>query len=581
MRHVETGTSARAHLVMAAKLLSVPPDVKGVIVEAGSWKGGTTANLSIIADLVGRDLIVYDSFEGLPAPADGDRWASQFGEGAFRGELDEVRANVAAHGVIERCEFRKGWFSETMPGHREPIVAAFVDVDRQSSMHECLLGLWPHLVDRGYLFIDEYIRLDYCAVFFSERYWRTYFDRPPPGLLGAGTGVAVGQVFPGPARAPAPSWTRRAWASPARTTTARGTTSRPATSPRSRRARRRRRPGGLVHHHLAGRRAGRGSVRRARRLRRRDADGASRRRSRRPRTDDASWPRRSSATPRARTDQPPANQGGAPWTPSTSMAFESPTSASGKGRRSSSSTATSVTVPRRGSRSSTRSADELTLVAWDAPGAGGSSDPPEDIGMAGYADCLAGFIRELGLDSPHVVGLSFGGALAIELQRRHRVAASLTLVSAYAGWRGSLGAAAAEQRLDQALALSELAPAGPRRHPPADDVLGADAPAVVSVFGRSLLAVRPVGFRAMARASAEDLRDALPSIDVPTLLVYGGDDVRAPMPVAEAMHEAIAGSTLVVLPGAGHVCNLEQPDQFNALVRSFLAETRARRRRGR
>ena len=65
-------------------------------------------------------------------------------------------------------------------------------------------------------------------------------------------------------------------------------------------------------------------------------------------------------------------------------------------------------------------ADELTLVAWDAPGAGGSSDPPEDIGIAGYADCLAGFIRELELDSPHVVGLSFGGALAIELQRRHR-----------------------------------------------------------------------------------------------------------------------------------------------------------------
>jgi O-methyltransferase len=204
VRHVQTGTSPRAHLVMAAKLLSVPPDVEGVIVEAGSWKGGTTANLSIIADLVGRDLIVYDSFEGLPAAADGDKWASTFGEGAFRGELDEVKANVAANGEIERCEFREGWFSETMPGHREPIVAAFVDVDRQSSMHECLLGLWPHLVDRGYLFVDEFTRLDYCAVFFSERYWRTYFDRPPPGLLGAGTGVAVGQLFPGPARSPGP-----------------------------------------------------------------------------------------------------------------------------------------------------------------------------------------------------------------------------------------------------------------------------------------------------------------------------------------------------------------------------------------
>jgi pimeloyl-ACP methyl ester carboxylesterase len=211
-------------------------------------------------------------------------------------------------------------------------------------------------------------------------------------------------------------------------------------------------------------------------------------------------------------------------------------------------------------------------VAWDAPGAGGSSDPPEEIGIAGYADCLAGFIRALELDSPHVVGLSFGGALAIELQRRHRTAATLTLVSAYAGWRGSLGEDAAEQRLAQALALSELAP---------QDLVDTLLPtmfseptprAVVRAFGRSLLGVRPVGFRAMARASAEDLRDALPSIDVPTLLIYGGDDVRAPQPVAEAMHEAIAGSELVVLPGAGHVCNLEQPDRFNSLVRSFLAE---------
>ena len=216
--------------------------------------------------------------------------------------------------------------------------------------------------------------------------------------------------------------------------------------------------------------------------------------------------------------------------------------------------------------------DELTLVAWDAPGAGGSSDPPEDIGISGYADCLAGFIRELGLDSPHVVGLSFGGALAIELQRRHRTAATLTLVSAYAGWRGSLGAEAAEQRLDQALALSQLAP-----QDLVDTLLSTmfsepTPPAVVSAFGRSLLGVRPAGFRAMARASAEDLRDALPAIDVPTLLVYGGADIRAPMPVAEALHEAIAGSTLVVLPGAGHVCNLEQPDQFNDVLRSFLAE---------
>jgi pimeloyl-ACP methyl ester carboxylesterase len=63
--------------------------------------------------------------------------------------------------------------------------------------------------------------------------------------------------------------------------------------------------------------------------------------------------------------------------------------------------------------------DEFMVVAWDAPGAGRSSDPPEWFGMAGYADCLAGFVERLGLEKPHVAGLSFGGALALELYRRH------------------------------------------------------------------------------------------------------------------------------------------------------------------
>src|ERR687897_3586244 len=43
--------------------------------------------------------------------------------------------------------------------------------------------------------------------------------------------------------------------------------------------------------------------------------------------------------------------------------------------------------------------DEFTVVAWDAPGAGRSTDPPEPFGLAGYADCLAGFLERLGIDS--------------------------------------------------------------------------------------------------------------------------------------------------------------------------------------
>jgi pimeloyl-ACP methyl ester carboxylesterase len=217
---------------------------------------------------------------------------------------------------------------------------------------------------------------------------------------------------------------------------------------------------------------------------------------------------------------------------------------------------------------------EFTVVAWDAPGAGGSSDPPESFGMAGYADCLAGFVDRLGLEKPHVAGLSFGGALALEFGHRHpAVARTLTLVSAYAGWGGSLPADVAEQRLQQALKLSDLPP---------DEFAGTLLPTMfcettepedIDEFGASMLAFHPAGFRAMARASAEDLRDALPHISASTLLVYGDQDVRAPLTIAEDLRAAISGSMLVVLPGTGHVCNIEAPEAFNGAVRSFLHTT--------
>jgi pimeloyl-ACP methyl ester carboxylesterase len=220
--------------------------------------------------------------------------------------------------------------------------------------------------------------------------------------------------------------------------------------------------------------------------------------------------------------------------------------------------------------------DEFTVVAWDAPGAGGSADPPASFGLAGYADCLAGFVQRLGLRQPHVAGLSFGGILALELYRRHApIPATLTLASAYAGWAGSLPADVARHRLQQALRLAELSP---------EEFVGALLPTMfsqatppqdVDAFGASMLGFHPAGFRAMASASAENLREMLPHIEVPTLLVYGEHDVRAPLAVADDLHAAIPGSTLVVLPDAGHVCNIEAPEAFNRTVRSFL---RGRRR---
>jgi pimeloyl-ACP methyl ester carboxylesterase len=90
-------------------------------------------------------------------------------------------------------------------------------------------------------------------------------------------------------------------------------------------------------------------------------------------------------------------------------------------------------------------------------------------------------------------------------------------------------------------------------------------------FGANLAEFQPSGFRIMATALAEaNLSHVLPDISAPTLLLYGDQDVRAPLDVAEVLHAAIPGSRLVVMPGVGHVSSVEAPDLFNAEVRTFL-----------
>lgn len=200
---IRSGTSWRAHLVMAMKLLETPPSVKGDVVECGCWKGGATVNLSIACAIVGRKLKVYDSFEGLPPPTEGDHIAQYahrngFMPGVYMGALEEVTENVRRLGALEVCSFHKGWFEDTLPHHEGDIAMAFWDVDYYSSLHDCLLNLWPYLVDGGYLYLDEYRNVEYCSVFYSEKYWDKYFSCLPPGLIGIGTGVQVGMYYTDP-----------------------------------------------------------------------------------------------------------------------------------------------------------------------------------------------------------------------------------------------------------------------------------------------------------------------------------------------------------------------------------------------
>ena len=214
----------------------------------------------------------------------------------------------------------------------------------------------------------------------------------------------------------------------------------------------------------------------------------------------------------------------------------------------------------------------FTVVAWDAPGCGGSSDPPEHFRLPEYADCLEQFVSALGLEQPHVLGHSWGSALALELYRlRPTIVRSLVLVGAYAGWAGSLRPDQVAQRLEFALRIADLPPS--TFEPASMPGLFSDA---MPENRRSELAtimseIRPAGTCTMAHALAEaDLRDLLPRIEVPTLLIYGDADKRSPLDIANELHGAIPGSRLTVMPGLGHECYLESAEAFDTEVRSFL-----------
>jgi pimeloyl-ACP methyl ester carboxylesterase len=222
--------------------------------------------------------------------------------------------------------------------------------------------------------------------------------------------------------------------------------------------------------------------------------------------------------------------------------------------------------------------DEFDVIAWDAPGCGGSSDPDGPMTIADYAGAVVDLVDALGVGSVHLCGLSFGGGLALAVYEHHPgIVRSLVLVSAYAGWKGSLPPDEVEARLQRV--RSELG------RPPVEWIDGylpgffaQPVPADVLALVRSvMLDVRAAGTEAMLSAFADaDLRDVLPTIVVPTLVLHGSADVRAPRPVAEALHAGIPGSRLVVLPGVGHMMNLEAPVVFDAEVRGFLRDVAVR-----
>jgi pimeloyl-ACP methyl ester carboxylesterase len=212
-------------------------------------------------------------------------------------------------------------------------------------------------------------------------------------------------------------------------------------------------------------------------------------------------------------------------------------------------------------------------VAWDARGYGDSDDPPTPLTFADYADDLARLLDHLGAARAHVVGLSMGGIIAHDFHARFRArVATLTLANTTSGL-GHLP----RQRIDQLMA-SRLAPleAGRTTAEMGEALLTELVGPFTTAEQRerlyqSLAALRVEPYKQALRAIVTtDFRAQLAQIAVPTLVIASAHDQVVPPSVSQAMAEAIQGATLVTLPRAGHLSNIEQPDLFNQTVGAFL-----------
>jgi len=213
-------------------------------------------------------------------------------------------------------------------------------------------------------------------------------------------------------------------------------------------------------------------------------------------------------------------------------------------------------------------------IAWDMPGYGHSAPLPL-VSIDALAGVLGGFIDELGLDRPVLVGHSLGGMVVQRLLTRapHRArAVVLAQTSAAFGSRDPAWQAEFLSTrlgpLDAGHSMADLAEAM------VADLAGPGADPVGLALARDAFAHTPdSSYRDSVMAlRGFDCRDALARIAVPALVLSGTLDTAAPASGMARMAARIPGARYVALEGAGHLAYLEQPQAFNAAIEQFLRD---------
>ena len=214
------------------------------------------------------------------------------------------------------------------------------------------------------------------------------------------------------------------------------------------------------------------------------------------------------------------------------------------------------------------------VIALDLPGFG-ESDMPERFSMESWADSLALFLDALAIDRAVIAGLSMGGYVTFAFWRLHRDRVlALVLADTRAGADTEEGKGKRRETID--LARREGSTSVARAMLPG--MVGKSTrerePSVVATM-RAMLesaSVDSIVGASEAMIARADSSPLLPTIDVPTLIICGEEDVLTPPKESRAMHEAIPGSRLEIIPGAGHVSNIERPAAVNQVLAEFIGQ---------
>jgi O-methyltransferase len=189
-------------LEVITRILNFPRHTGGVVVEAGTFKGGSAAKISHACAVRDRRLIIFDSFQGIPDNDEphnltifGDVIGSEsspgFARGVYQAPLAIVKDNIQKYGKIEVCEFVKGWFEDTMPNFVKPIIVAYIDVDLASSTRTCIKFLFPRLVPGGIIFSQDGHLPLVIKVLDDDEFWRTEVGIERPRMVGLGSSKLV------------------------------------------------------------------------------------------------------------------------------------------------------------------------------------------------------------------------------------------------------------------------------------------------------------------------------------------------------------------------------------------------------